>query len=662
VWPGNSIVSSFSRSKWFLSLLLTACLMGQASPTSDDVSPEIETHFAAAQRAQANQDYAAAENEYRAVLKVAPEFAEVHMNLGLVYQLQSRVPEAMKEFRIALKLKPTLAGANFFVGVGYCKEGQGAAAIPYLKAAVAEQSSQADLWSWLATAQDMAGQWQAEIDTLHRALQLHPRNVDLLYLLGQAYERLGKGQVAVLKKSVPDSVRAEQLVAESYASGNEWPSAVIHFENALAKAPNFPGLHVELGEAFLHAGKLKQARAEFERELEVDPASLHAIVRLGEAKLLQGETNDALQEWAQALAIDQQQTERIVGMREAGFGDAALERLPDSMRPQLDLIAEQLRNEHSPTAQFALSFIGLQENEPAAPTLQANVRNAEQSSCSTAAVISLLKEERFSPLNDCVSQALTARFPPDLRIRVASALVAVGAYESSLQLLDSLPLSQKRSPEASYWRIRCYEKLATAAYLQLYQADPNSYRVHQLLGDLAVTRDEDGKAIEEYRAAVARGPNASNLHYSLGHILWKDLNVPDARTELEAELKINPRHAGALQDLGCTFLLEHQPEKALPYLESSLEIDSSNPDIHRDLGTAYTELKEYAKAEAEYKLALASDRDGSVHYKLARVYQALGQKENAHREFAIYSSMNRETHEKLVERGQRLAEIGRLAQ
>lgn len=648
-----------------LFLLAAAGLPAQVALPSNPLSPEVQTHFAAAQHAQATKDYSTAENEYQAVLKIVPAFAEVHMNLGLVYQLEHREPEAMREFQAALKLKPTLTGANFFLGVDYCKQGDGGRAIPYLKAAVAQQPAQADLWSWLATAEDMTGQWQPEIATLHRALELQPQNVDLPYLLGQAYEHLGKEQVAALKKSAPDSVRAEQLVAESYASSSEWPSAVIHFQNALAKAPNSPGLHVELGEVFLHAGKLKPATAEFGHELEADPASLHALVRLGEAKLLSGETNDALQKWGQALSVDRLQTERILGisegMRETGFGDAALEQLPDEFRSRLDRVAEELKDNHDPAAEFALSFISLQKGETAS-TPDPQIGKPMPVSCSMAGVIALLRAERYSLLSDCANQMLAQQFPSDVRIRVASALVAVGDYESSLKLLDSLPTSQKQSPEASYWRIRCYEKLATAAYLQLYQADPNSYRVHQLQGDLAATRDDDGKAIEEYRAALALSPNASNLHYSLGHVLWKDLKIPDARAELEAELKINPRHAGALHDLGGTFLLEHQPEEALPYLKRAVEIDSANPDIHSDLGTAYTQLKEYAKAEAEYKLGVARDHDGSVHYKLARVYQALGQKADADREFAVYTSMNRETHEKLEQRGQRLADIGKLAQ
>ena len=86
----------------------------------------MQSHFAAAQQAQRQNDYATAEKEYKSVIALAPEFAEVHMNLGLIYQLQNRFPEAMTEFRRALKLKPSLTGANFFLGVDYCKMGEGA--------------------------------------------------------------------------------------------------------------------------------------------------------------------------------------------------------------------------------------------------------------------------------------------------------------------------------------------------------------------------------------------------------------------------------------------------------------------------------------------------------------------------------------------------------
>src|ERR1700722_15757430 len=122
-----SIASSMTtfRLRVFLLVVLAVPalrLAGQAQPTGDSA---IESHFAAAQKAQRDQNYGTAEREYQAVLAIAPGFAEVHMNLGLVYQLQNRAPEAIAEFLRALKIKPSLTGANFFLGVDYCKEGEG---------------------------------------------------------------------------------------------------------------------------------------------------------------------------------------------------------------------------------------------------------------------------------------------------------------------------------------------------------------------------------------------------------------------------------------------------------------------------------------------------------------------------------------------------------
>jgi Tfp pilus assembly protein PilF len=182
------------------------------------------------------------------------------------------------------------------------------------------------------------------------------------------------------------------------------------------------------------------------------------------------------------------------------------------------------------------------------------------------------------------------------------------------------------------------------------------------MGDLEAAKGDDAKAIEEYRAAVALRPSSPNLHYSLGHLLWKDLRVPEARTELEAELALNPRHRGALNDLGDTYLLEHQPNKALPYLQKAMAADSGNPDLHRDLGTAYTELGDYRKAEEQFKIAVTTDHDGSVHYKLGRVYQALGEKAKAAHEFALSTALNRESHDKLEKKTERLGEVTRSAE
>jgi tetratricopeptide (TPR) repeat protein len=659
---------------WILFALLvllttaTSRLAGQTVPPPAGKSSTIESHFAAAQQAQHDKDYATAEREYQAVLTLAPDFAEVHMNLGLIYQLQDRFPEAMVEFRRALNTKPALVGANFFLGVDFCKLGEGAKAIPYLKAALQAEPNRPDIWLWLATAQDISGQLQTEVNTIHRALKLQPKDADLLYLLGSAYERLGRQEVTRLEKVAPGSSRSEQLSAETYAASNEWPTAVIHFQNALEASPDRVGLHAELGEVLLRAGKVNQAIREFDEELRRAPGNLRALARRGEARLIQGNVDAALQDWDQALDIDAEQTEKILGLRESGFGDSALEQLPDSTREKIQHLAADLQNRHSPGAHLALAFLAEQSGDlsqaAAESTVAASsVKNVITSkNCTKAEVDVELKRDEFSKIVPCADKILTARSSPEFRFQVAEALLEAGQPEAALKTLEGLPSAESNSAEAAYWFARSYEKLATAAYLQLYQADPNSFRLHQLMGDLEAARGDDGKAIEEYRTAITMKPSSPNLHYSLGHLLWKDLKVPEARVELNAELALNPRHPAALRDLGDTYLLEHQPKNALPYLLRALAADSANPDIHRDLGTAYSETGDYRKAEEQFKIALSADHDGSVHYKLARVYQALGEKEMAAREFALSSALNRESHDKLERQTQRLGAVTKAAE
>lgn len=262
-------------------LLLTSATLwhspAQVSSSQIPAGGKLRAHFIAAQEAQ-QHGYVTAEREYRAVLIEEPNFAEVHMNLGLLYQLQDRTPEPMAEFRRALKIKPTLAGANFFVGVDYCKNGDGASAIPYLKAASRQQPKRPDIWSWLAIAQELSGDTAAEGITLKHALSLQPHDVDMLYLLGHAYEKLGNQEVTRLEKVAPASTWSEQLLGESYSSSTEWSFAVIRFQNALSLSPSRPGLHVRLGEVFLHAGRVDQAEQEFEQELRIDPNNLRAII------------------------------------------------------------------------------------------------------------------------------------------------------------------------------------------------------------------------------------------------------------------------------------------------------------------------------------------------------------------------------------------------
>jgi tetratricopeptide (TPR) repeat protein len=74
------------------------------------------------------------------------------------------------------------------------------------------------------------------------------------------------------------------------------------------------------------------------------------------------------------------------------------------------------------------------------------------------------------------------------------------------------------------------------------------------------------------------------------------------------------------------------------------------------MGIAYSQLNRYAEAEKELQIAAPGDKDGSIHYQLARVYTALGKSSEAQKEFTLSNQLLTATHRANEERVQRIAE------
>jgi len=640
-----------------LLFLITVQVRGQQEDSSSPLSPAVEASWAAAQQAQQQKDYATAEREYRKVISLSPGFAEAYMNLGLVYELENRRPDALAMFEKAVQLKPGLAGAQFFLGVDYCKLGEAKSATPHLEAAVRARPDLPDAWSWLASAYQETGRASRQVSTLQAGLRANPQSIDLFYLLGQAYQQRGKDAVDRIEQKDPESSYLAQLLADNYAASGYPAVAMLHLEDALKSSPDRPGLHIEMAEVLLHAGNLKLAADEISKELRIMPHSLRAQVRRGEIELLLGKVPAALADWSQTLNLDPARTEAILGVREFGFGDTSQEKLPEDLRAQLTGLRAQIESSSEAASRLALAFVSTQEDS--AGTVASATGDADSvrpaSACTLPQIQEWLARDLLRKVAACSAPMLKQPLTADLRMGIARALYETGLPERALAVLDGLTPSQMDSSEALYWKARCYNRLALAAYLRLFEIDPDSPRAHQVLGDMDVAREEDPKAIEEYEKALSVRPTLPNLHYQIGHLEWKSYKKQEAREQFQAELAINPRHTGALFDMGSTYLQEHQPDEALVYLKKVYDLDPKYPDLHDFMGIAYNQLNHYAEAEKELKIAVPSDRDGSVHYQLARVYTAMGKTAEAQQEFALSDQLRVRSHRANEERVQRVA-------
>jgi Tfp pilus assembly protein PilF len=202
-------------------------------------------------------------------------------------------------------------------------------------------------------------------------------------------------------------------------------------------------------------------------------------------------------------------------------------------------------------------------------------------------------------------------------------------FASAEKDLEALLVQDPKNMEARYLTAKTYQYRSLSVLDQMLAVDSNFYRVHQLLAKTYERKDEDEKALAEYRTVEQMRPSLSGLHFAMGHLLWT-MNEPDnALVELEKELTLNPDHAEANAEMGTILVAKHENEKAMPYLEKALRLKPDLVAARQQLGIACYQRKDFLRAEQELKKSLSNDSEGTAHFILGMVYRRLGRTEES---------------------------------
>ena len=189
----------------------------------------------------------------------------------------------------------------------------------------------------------------------------------------------------------------------------------------------------------------------------------------------------------------------------------------------------------------------------------------------------------------------------------------------------------RRGGMGNYLLARCYERLAVRALDRMAQLSPGSYRVHQLMAQIAESREDTAKALEEYRVVETMQPSLAGVHFAIGRLLWRAGHADEALRELQHELALNPNHVEANAEIGTICVRRHEAAQGAPYLERAVKLQPDLLEAHKQLGKAYSMTGRNLDAERQLKMALVGDRDGSVHYMLGMVYRVQGRAAEAAR-------------------------------
>jgi tetratricopeptide (TPR) repeat protein len=187
---------------------------------------------------------------------------------------------------------------------------------------------------------------------------------------------------------------------------------------------------------------------------------------------------------------------------------------------------------------------------------------------------------------------------------------------------------------------------ALEQYQQILQKDPNSSAAHTLAGEALDGLGRTPEAIAEFQTAINVAPKEPNLHFGLGYLYWKSRQYDNAASEFNNELAIDPGNAQALAYLGDIEFKRDHPAKALDLLRKAVGIRNDIRVAYLDIGAILAQQNQHKDALAALLRAEKLDpAQPDVHLRLGRLYQAMGNKLEAQKEFAKLRELHQKSEE-----------------
>lgn len=267
-------------------------------------NPKLLEHVRAGLKAREENRLDDAARELEAAAKLAPNLAEVQLNLGLVYHRQHRLEAAAGSFEKALELKPELPGVRDLLGLDLLMLGHVEPAVRNLEAAYGENPSGKDVNFWLGLAYSEIGNFRAAIPKLEFARKNDPQNVDVLFYLSRAYQKVAAEVQDELLRLAPGSPRAHLAAAEDHAVNGRSSAALDEYRQVAELAPGMPGVQAAIAELQANAGNYSEAEESYRKELALNPNNARVNYRYGIILQQLGKVSESAPHLKKAVAGD----------------------------------------------------------------------------------------------------------------------------------------------------------------------------------------------------------------------------------------------------------------------------------------------------------------------------------------------------------------------
>jgi len=269
--------------------------------------------------------------------------------------------------------------ASAILGMSYVQLGENERAEPLLRKALRANPKDDKVQMMLARMLINGKKMDEAARLLNDFLARNPKDQQAWYLLGKTYLQLSENALKKINEIDPDSVVAHEIAGEIDESMHNYDLALVEYKKAVDLAPEKPGTHMHMGDAYWYIGKWQSAQTEFRAELKNDPYNCMAHWKLANAILEANDSND------EALSEANAAVERCPTLMQARVDRArALVRLgrqPDALP---DLLMAMKDSPREPSIHFLLANVYRSQGKSAEAQKEMQVYGTLQREASAA--------------------------------------------------------------------------------------------------------------------------------------------------------------------------------------------------------------------------------------------------------------------------------------
>ena len=156
--------------------------------------------------------------------------------------------------------------------------------------------------------------------------------------------------------------------------------------------------------------------------------------------------------------------------------------------------------------------------------------------------------------------------------------------DAAAAALDKAATLDPSNLDILYHRGRAHLLISKESYSAMFKLNPDSWRVHEVLGQADAEAFRADDAISEFRLAVRAAPHEPGLNEELGDACWTAATYRKPMTRTPRRSKNDTANAVALYKLGSLRVTRDDAARGVPLLERALALDPAISDAHYYLG------------------------------------------------------------------------------